>query len=78
MLNNTLLLGVIHKRRPQSEGGGLVQYGHFSDTGISLAVDVRTFWCKKLRIFQNSWCVCTDKKVEPVRTFCRHGGRRGG
>jgi len=26
------------------------------------------FWCKKLRIFRNLWCVRTDKGVEPVRT----------
>jgi len=31
---------------------------------------------KKLWICQNLWCVCTDKGVEPVRTFCRQG-RKG-
>jgi len=34
--------------------------------------DVRTFWRKKLRIFQNLWCVRTDKGgrgIETVRTF---------
>jgi len=36
--------------------------------------DVRTFWCKKCRIFWNLWCVSSPhgqrgKGVEPVRTF---------
>jgi len=36
--------------------------------------DVRTFWCKKLCIFQNLWCVLTNLRgVEPVRTFCGQG-----
>jgi len=38
-----------------------VQNGHFSDKGGSDA-DVRTFWYKNLRIFQNLWCVRTDKR----------------
>jgi len=41
---------------------GFVQCGHFSDKegGGSSDADVRTFWPKKLRKFQNSWCVSTD------------------
>jgi len=31
------------------------------DKGSSSVVDVRTFWCKKLQIFRNLWCVRTDK-----------------
>jgi len=37
--------------------------------------DVRTFWCKKLRIVRNLWCVGTDKGVEPMWTFIEQGVR---
>jgi len=33
------------------------------------------FGAKKLRIFRNFWCVRTDRRVEPVRTFCGQGGQ---
>jgi len=38
--------------------------------GGSSDADVRTFWCKKPRIFRNLWCVFTDKErgVESMRT----------
>jgi len=56
--------------------------GFFRDMviqGGSSGADVRTFWCKKLRIFRNLWCVRTDKEeVEPVRTVrtvCGQGER---
>jgi len=29
--------------------------------GVSSDADVRTFWCKNLRIFRNLWYVRTDK-----------------
>jgi len=32
------------------------------------------FGVKKLRIFQNLWCVRTDKRVEPEWTFFDQGG----
>jgi len=32
------------------------------EEGGSSDADVRTYWCKKLRIFRNLWCVRTDKK----------------
>jgi len=41
-----------------------------ADKGIggSLDVDIRTFWCKKHRIFRNLWCVRTEKKEGECRT----------
>jgi len=57
--------------------GGLSSWNAFwtrSREGGSSYADVRTFWYKKLRIFQNLWCVhCPHGKggregVEPVRT----------
>jgi len=54
-------------------GGRFVQCGHFVDKGGSTEADVRTFWCKKLRIFDNLWGVHTDRGDgggnDPVRTF---------
>jgi len=46
--------------------------------GSSVA-DVRTFWCKKIRIFQNLWNVRMDKRegprgVESARSFSDKGG----
>jgi len=36
------------------------------------------FGVKKLRIFQNLWCVHTDNGgFEPERRFCEQGGGRG-
>jgi len=43
-----IVLGAIHKRRPQS--GGFVQCGQ-GRRGPSDA-DICTLWCKKLRIFR--------------------------
>jgi len=62
-------LGVVHKIRSQS-GLSSAERG-LSDAGV------RTFWCKKLRNFQNLWCARTDKVrgVEPVRTFFGQGGQ---
>jgi len=37
--------------------------GHFADRRGSPDADVQTFWCKKLRIFQNLWRVRTDKRA---------------
>jgi len=36
-----IVLGAVHKRRPQS--GGVVQCGHFSDKGGCSDEDIRTF-----------------------------------
>jgi len=44
---------------------GAVQLEHFGNKGggRSSDADVRTLWCKKkLRNFQNLWCVRTDKE----------------
>jgi len=47
-------LGTVYKRRLQSGGRGFVQCGQFSEKGEGPSyANVRTFWCKKLRIFQN-------------------------
>jgi len=54
-------LGTTHKGSPQSGEEGFVQFGHFADKGGSSDADIRTFWCKKHRIFRNLWCICTDK-----------------
>jgi len=51
----------VHKGHLQSGGGRFVQCGYFADKRGSSVVDVRTFWCKKHRIFRNLWCVLTDK-----------------
>jgi len=44
---------------PPQSGRGSCPVRIFSDKerGVFLDADVRTFWCKKLRIFQNLWCV---------------------
>jgi len=47
---NSLPLGTVHKRRPQSEG--VVQCRHYADKGGSSDADVRAFWCKKLQFFE--------------------------
>jgi len=59
---NFFVQGAVHKGRLQS-GGEVVQCWHFMDKGGggSSDVDVRTFWCKKHRIFWNLWRVRTDK-----------------
>jgi len=56
--------------RSQGEGG-LSGADIFRTRGerSSSNEDVRTFWCKKLRIFRNLWCVRTDKGVNFLR-FC--------
>jgi len=57
-------LGVVHKRHSQSGGGGVCSVRTFfgqGGEGGSLDADVRTFWCKTLRIFRNLWCVRTDR-----------------
>jgi len=41
----------------RSQGVGLSS----EDKGGSSDADIRTFWCKKLRIFRNLWRVRTDK-----------------
>jgi len=44
--------------------------------GVSSNADVRTFWRIQLQIFQNLWCVRTEKGgVEPVQTFFGKAGR---
>jgi len=62
----------VHERPPQS-GGGAVQCGNFADKGEGFfSADAYTFWCKKLRIFQNSWCVRMDKGGEGSLNQCGH------
>jgi len=60
----------------RSQGG--FQYDIFRTRGWgSSDADVRIFWCKRLRIFRNLWCVRTDKRgeeVEPVQTFSGQEG----
>jgi len=61
-LKSLYLYKFIVRGRPQSGGGeGLSS----ADTGggDSSDADVRTFWCKKLLIFRNLWCVHTEKGV---------------
>jgi len=55
------ILGVVHKIRPQSRGKVFIQSRHFADKGRrgSSDADVRTFWCKELRVFRNLWWVPT-------------------
>jgi len=48
---------------------------YFAKGWESLDAYVRTFWCKKLRIFWNLWCFRTDKWAKPGWTFCRLGGQ---
>jgi len=45
----------------RSHGEGVVQCGQ-GGKGSSSDADVRTFWCKKLRIFRNLWCVRTGRE----------------
>jgi len=49
----------------------------FEQRAGSSNVDVRTFWHKKLRIFQNLWCVRTDKGLSQCGHFAykRGGGQ---
>jgi len=49
------------------EGGVFGVYSVRTWGGDSSDADVRNFWCKKLRIFRNSWRVLTNKGDEPVR-----------
>jgi len=81
-----LYLGIVHKRRPQSgerEGESLssadiLKTRRQKDLRDSSEAYLRTFWCKKPRIFRYLWCVRTNKRrvgVKPVRTFCGQGER---
>jgi len=58
------MLGAVHKRRPQSGKGVLSSSANVLQTremeGFFKCI-VCTFLCKKLRIFWNLWCVCTNK-----------------
>jgi len=54
-------LGAVHKRRPQSWGRGVCPVRTFYGQGGSSNADVRTFLCKRPRIFWNLWCARTDK-----------------
>jgi len=56
-------LGAVHKRHPQSGWLSSADIMRTRGKGSSDA-DVCTFWCKKLRVFQNLWCVRTDKDRE--------------
>jgi len=62
------MLGADHKERPHSGGRRRrfvqcpVRTFCGQAGGGSSDTDVRTFWCKKLRIFQNLWGVRTDKR----------------
>jgi len=58
----------------RSQGERVCPMRTFCRQGGSSDAYVRTFWCKKLRIFRNLWCVRTVKGVEPVRTFFGQGG----
>jgi len=78
-LENFISLGAVHKRRPQSGGRGYVQCGRFSDKGgrgslFSASADVRTFWCKNLRIFRK-FMVCPQGQGEGSQFFAILCGR---
>jgi len=47
--------------RSQEGGGDFSSVNILRTRGGSSDADVRTFWCKKLWIFRNLWCVPTDK-----------------
>jgi len=66
----------VHKRRPQTKSGPVRIFFVQGRGGDSSNSDVRTIWCKKLRIFRSLWCVRTDKGVEPVPIFADKRGRR--
>jgi len=57
-----LQLGAVRKRHPQSGGKEGLSTADIADKGGSSDADVRTFWCKKLRIFRNLWCVRMNKE----------------
>jgi len=64
----------------RSQGGGeFVQCGHFSDKwgGGFSGADVRTFLSKKLRTFQNLWCVPHGQEKRGL-SQCGHFADRGG
>jgi len=75
-----IVLGVVHKRCPQSGRREVCPMWTFfgQGRGGSSDADVRTFWWKNLQIFQNLWCVSTTRGKErglcaPVRTFFEQG-----
>jgi len=66
----TFVFGAVHKRRSHPEGVCPVQTRRRGSSGAN----IRTFWCKKLRIFRNLWCVHTDKGG---LSQCRHFSDKG-
>jgi len=65
-----LSLGAVHKRRPQSGGGGCP----VRKTGV-FRCEPPHFRCKNVGFFKIYECVSTDKGSEPVRTYFRIGGQ---
>jgi len=46
----------------RSQGKGVIECGDLADKREGFfRCGVRTFWCKKIRIFRNWWCVRTEK-----------------
>jgi len=70
--NSCFSLGVVHKRRQQSWGRGLSALDSplTPDFGSSDA-DVRTVWCKKLRIFRK-FMVCPHGQGGGRLSQCGH------
>jgi len=71
----TYILGECLNRLPQSGGGVFVLCWHFADKGVlqmRIIPDIRSFWCKKLRIFEscNISVRTRVEGVEPVQTLC--------
>jgi len=64
-------LRAVHKGRPQSGGRRVIQCRHLQTRRRSSNADFRTFWCKKLWIFWNLWCVRTVQCGQ----FSDKGGR---
>jgi len=65
-------LAAVHNVRSQGRGEVCPERsfcGQRQREGSSDA-DIRTFWWKKIQIFQNLWCFCMDKGANFLR-FCR-------
>jgi len=74
-MTTNMILGAVHKTRPQFGG---VQCGHFAHNGGRgvLDADVRTFWCKNFGFFELYGVSAQTRRggFEPARTLCGQGG----
>jgi len=71
---NVIVIGAVHKRCPESGGRGFSSADIMRTRGVLQMRTSSLFGAKNLECFEIYGVSTRTRGVEPVRTFCEHGG----